>query len=250
MKPIVVANWKMNPPTLRDAKKLFEATRRVAERAKGVRIVVAPPAVFIRELAAGYRGTRIAFACQHAHFAEQGAYTGELSMAQVRDAGAAYVIVGHAERRAAGETNDDTRKKISAALEHRLTPIFCVGENVRTSDGAHFAFVREQIVTGLADIPPGKLTKITFAYEPVWAIGAEKPMEPRDMQEMSIFIRKTLVERVHESGMNVNVLYGGAVNRYHAASMLRDGGVEGLLVGRASIDAEQFGALIGALEDA
>src|SRR3989344_1848315 len=143
-KRLVVANWKMNPPTFREAKLLFEATKKV-------RVVVAPPAIFLRELAGAYRGKKVAFAAQSAHFEAGGAHTGELSMKQARDAKASYVLVGHAERRASGETNDDTRKKITAAFAHSLTPIFCIGEHVRASDGSHFSYIREQLTAGPAE---------------------------------------------------------------------------------------------------
>src|SRR3989344_450126 len=111
MKSIVVANWKMNPPTMREAKKLFDATRKAAEGAKNVAVIVAPPAIFLRELSVGYKGKRLSFAAQNAHFESGGAFTGEVSMSEVRDAKCSSVIIGHAERRSpptgGGEGNDD-----------------------------------------------------------------------------------------------------------------------------------------------
>src|SRR3989344_3279143 len=116
MKSIVVANWKMNPASFKEAKKLFEA----AEKSPNVSLIVAPPAIFLRELAGGYRGKKLSFVVQNAHAEAKGAFTGEISIAQAHDAGASYVLVGHSERRAAGETNDDTRKKTSAAISARM----------------------------------------------------------------------------------------------------------------------------------
>src|SRR3989344_3354444 len=121
MKSIVVANWKMNPVTFKEAQKLFDATKKVAERAKNVSVVIAPPAIYLRELAKAYKGKRIAFAAQHAHFEASGAHTGEISLQQMKNAKVSYVIIGHGERRAMGETNDDTRKKMTAALAMRMT---------------------------------------------------------------------------------------------------------------------------------
>ena len=244
MKSIVVANWKMHPATFREAKKLFEATRRVAEQAKAVSVVVAPPALYLRELAALYRGKRIAFAAQHAHFEVEGAHTGEISMRQMHDAKASYVIIGHAERRALGETNDDTRRKVAAALAEKLTPILCVGESTRSAEGTHFGFVREQLRLGLSDVPDAKISRVIIAYEPVWAIGAEKPMDTRSMHEMAIFIRKTIVERAGPVGMNVKILYGGPADETNSRAMHEEGDVNGLLVGRASVDEEKLSALI------
>ncbi len=132
MRALIVANWKMNPSSLREAKKLFEATKKAADKAKNITVIVAPPAIFLRELCARYKRRRIAFAIQHAHYELAGARTGEISLGQAKDAGASYVIVGHAERRAMGESNDDTREKIAAALLMGMKPIFCVGETKRS----------------------------------------------------------------------------------------------------------------------
>ena len=167
MNSIVVANWKMNPGTLKEAKVLFEATRKAVDTTKGVSVIVAPPAIFLRDLSRSYKGRRITFAAQNAHFEQGGSFTGETSLAQARDAKATAVIVGHAERRAGGETNDDTRKKVSAAIVAQLTPILCVGEQKRAQGGEHFTTIKEQLRAGLADVPAAKLSKMIIACEPV-----------------------------------------------------------------------------------
>lgn len=243
---LIVANWKMNPATLREAKKLLQATRTAAERATRVRVIVAPPSIFLRELAST-RSTRIAFAAQNAHFEREGAYTGEISMLQAKDARASFVLVGHAERRAAGETNEDTRKKISAALAVGLTPILCVGESKREQGGEHFEVIRSQLKSGFADVPDAKFSKVLVAYEPVWAIGAEKPMHSRDVHEMSIFIRKTLIDARGDVGHAVKILYGGSVDETNAKRMCAEGGVAGLLLGRASISMKHLTPFFRAL---
>lgn len=250
MKALVVANWKMNPASWRDAKRLFEATRKSAERTKGVALVVAPPAIFLRDLTALYKGKKIVFAAQNAHFGDGGSFTGELSLAQLRDAKAQQVIIGHAERRALGETNDDVRKKVAAALARKMTPYLCVGETKRDASGEHFTRVREQLRAGLADVPSIRVSRVIIAYEPVWAIGAEQAMDARSMQEMAIFIRKMVVEQHGEPGMNIKILYGGSVDETNAADMLAQGGVNGLLVGRASTDPAKFAALLDAASGA
>ena len=250
MKSLVVANWKMNPATAREAKKLFEATKKAIDSSSHVSFVVAPPALFFRELRSGYKGKRISFAAQNARAEDGGAFTGELSLGQYKDAGASYVIVGHAERRAMGETNDDTRKKVAGALSQKIIPILCVGETVRSANGEYFNVVKEQLRTGLADVAPGKLSSIIIAYEPVWTIGGSHAMGPRDMHEMAIFIRKTVVELKGEAGMNIKILYGGSIDDTSAGAMLRDGDVHGLLVGRASEDADRLTALLESIEEA
>lgn len=233
----------MNPQTMRDAKRLFEATRKAAESAKSVSIIVAPPTIFLRELSMNYKGKRLSFAAQNAHFQKDGAYTGETSMVEFKDAKVSSVIIGHAERRAMGETNEETRAKVNAALTAKLLPIFCIGEHKRSGAGEHFLFIKEQLRSGLQDVVPGNLNKITIAYEPVWAIGATEAMSPRQMHEMVIFIRKSLVGSHGEKAMKIKILYGGSIDETNAREMLIEGEVQGLLVGRASTDPEKFSAL-------
>ena len=250
MKSIVVGNWKMNPATMREAKTLFEATRKAAERAKNVNLIVAPPAIFLRELKQRYKGSRISFSLQNAHFEMGGAYTGEISLAQGDDSGASHVIIGHAERRGMGETDNDIRKKVAAALALKMTPILCVGEKERTQNAEHFKLVREQLQAGFADVPVSQVGRVIVTYEPLWTIGKEKTMSPRDMHEMAIFIRKTVVDLRGEGGMKVKILYGGSVDGTNAGAMLTQGDVCGFLVGRASSNALQLSALLQAIENA
>ncbi len=247
MKSTVVANWKMNPQTWREAKRLFEATRKAAESAKSVSIVVAPPSIFLRDLSTNYKGRKVAFAAQNAYFQKDGAYTGEMSMVQAHDARCTAVIIGHAERRAMGETNEETRAKVNAALAQKLQIILCVGEHQRSGSGEHFLFVKEQLKVALQDVAPGTIQKIVIAYEPVWAIGATQAMSPRQMHEMAIFIRKSLVGSHGEKGLKVKVLYGGSIDETNAREMVVEGEVQGLLVGRASTDAEKFSSLVRSL---
>lgn len=257
-KSIVVANWKMNPVSFREAKKLFDATRHAAESAKNVTLIVAPPAIFLRDLRARYKGKRIAFAIQSASAEGGGAYTGDISLLQTKDAGAQYVLAGHSEQRAKGEPNETAGKVVVGALVSGLTPILCVGERERSQNGEHFNFVKEELRAAFADVEPSKVTKVLVAYEPIWAIGGEKSMSPRDMHEMAIFIRKTIVGmssgggsasggKGYEAGMNVKILYGGATTESNALPMLQESGVQGLLVGHVSIDAYRFSALMSSL---
>lgn len=250
MKSILVANWKMNPATFREARRLFDATKKAADKSTNVSVIVAPPSVFLRELRTGYRGKRISFGVQNAHAETSGAFTGEISIAQAHDAGASFALVGHSERRAVGETNDDTRKKVSTALASRMIPILCVGENERTSSGESYGFIAEQLRTGLADVTPAKLPKVLIAYEPVWAIGGEVTMSPRDVHSMVIFIRKTIVGIYGPIGHRVKILYGASVGEKNAPDMMREGGVCGLVVGHVSTNIERFVTLISSINTA
>ena len=131
-----------------------------------------------------------------------------------------------------------------------MTPILCVGETSRDVSGEHFNLIKEQLRIALTDVPPAKVSQVIIAYEPVWAIGATRAMEPRDMHEMSIFIRKSVVELHGKEGMNMKILYGGSIDETNAVGMLRDGDVGGFLIGRASIEAEKFALLVHALSEA
>lgn len=250
MKSLLVANWKMNPSSFKEAKSLLDATRKAGDKAKQVSIVLAPPSIYLRQLRLLYKGKRIAFCAQNANAERGGACTGDISLTQVRDAKALYTLVGHAERRAAGETNEDTKKKVAAALSLGITPILCVGETVRTQSGDHFARIAEQLKIALSDVQKPLLKKVFIAYEPVWAIGGSTAMSPRDMHEMAIFIRKTIVGMHGDIGMQMRILYGGAIDESNAADMCKNGDVEGLLVGRASSDPRKVTALISALQNA
>ncbi len=248
MKVIVVANWKMKPPTFKDAKRLFDATKKTAEKCPNVSLIVAPPALYLRELASNYRGKRISFAIQNAHAEAIGAFTGEISLAQARDAGAEYALVGHSERRAMGETSEETGKKVSASLAQKMTPILCVGETKRESSGEHLNIVGEQLRAGLADVAPAKISKVIIGYEPVWAIGGETTMSPRDMHSMAIFIRKTIVGIYGDIGHSMKILYGASVGEKNALAMLKEGDVRGFIVGHVSTNAERFTQLLKVLQ--
>jgi len=249
MKSLLIANWKMNPATFKDARKLFDATKKVGDSAPNVSIVVAPPALYLRELKGAYRGKKLAFAVQHAHAEASGSFTGEVSLAQAKQAGASYAIIGHAERRAMGETNDDTRAQVAAALALSMTPILCVGEKERTPASEYFNFIKEQLKVGLSEVQVPKLSRVIIAYEPVWAIGTATPMSSRDMHEMAIFIRKTIVGLLGEKGMLVKILYGGSIDASSAPDMLVHGDVAGLLVGRASTTTQSITELVRAIKN-
>lgn len=234
----------MNPSSWKEARNLFEETKRITGFSKGVTVIVAPPAIYLRELGELDRPRRVFLAAQHVHFERSGSFTGETSLPQIKEAKAVYAIIGHAERRRVGETNDDVRQKVAASLAGTVTPILCIGEGSRNPNGEHFAVVKEQLLAGFGGVAAGKITKVLVAYEPVWAIGAPEAMQPRDMHEMSIFIHKTLVEAFGAVGHRVSVLYGGAVDASNARAIFDEGEVQGFLVGRVSIDAEAFTELL------
>ena len=154
-----------------------------------------------------------------------------------------YVILGHSERRTLGENNNDINKKIKSALSAGLIPVLCVGESLRDENHEYFNLVKNQIEECLSGISKNLISKVIVAYEPVWAISStinRKDAIPADSLEMAIFIRKILADKFGKESSVVRILYGGSVNERDAVEFLKDGGVEGLLVGRASLDAKKF----------
>lgn len=249
MKALIVANWKMNPPTSREAKKLFDGTKKIASRARGITVVVAPPVLYTREFAK-HTGA-VSLAAQNVHAEVRGSFTGEISVLQVKDAGVKYCIVGHAERRGlqegTGESDAQIAAKVQAVTNAGMTAILCIGEKERGAEAKHFNFLREQL---RASLPDGVATgRLVLAYEPLWAIGASEPMRARDMQEMAIFLRKLLLENLGSSGQNVKILYGGSVDATTAPDLMKTG-IAGLLVGRASVDIRTFTELLRAVAGA
>ena len=248
---LLVLNWKMYPETLTEAKAVFETIKKASARASGIDTIAAPPAFFLHAFAGNYKGRSIRFAAQNIHAEPHGAFTGEISASQAKSVGASYVIIGHAERRKAGETDDDVKKKVASALAAGLDPIICIGENSRDHEGSHLEVIKQQLAMGLADVPKSLAKRIVIAYEPVWAIGAEKPMDARTMHEMTIFIRKLLWEKFEKVALQIPILYGGAIlNEESAVAMVKESEVNGFLLGRMSIDKEKLPALYSALSKA
>jgi len=245
-KPLIVGNWKSYVNSLKEAKALFTGIQKSLPQKTKPSVVVCPPFPLLEALSRSYRGSRIAFGAQDA-FYEGGAHTGEVSAALVKDMKAKYVIVGHAERRANGETDVLVAKKVGAALDQRLTPIVAVGEAVRDKEGHYLAELQESVTQSLSLVDRGALKKIVIAYEPVWAIGAPLPPNARTIRETIIFIRKVLAERFDRNDvLKVRVIYGGAVNDENVKELIEESGADGFLLGRASVEPQAFTDIIRA----
>ncbi len=241
----LVGNWKMNPDTLEDAKKLFAALSRKAAKASKVTAIIAPPYSFISTLAA--KSGSITIAAQDVSQEPRGAFTGAVSAFQVKSAGATSTIIGHSERRKAGDTDELVAQKTLLALEAGLKVILCVGEKERDQQAHYLRTIREQILAVFSKVDQKKASWITIAYEPVWAIGKsyDTALKPSDIHEMSIYIKKVISEVLGQKpGLKFQVLYGGSVNFENAQAILSDGAIDGLLVGRQSLDPEAFGNMI------
>lgn len=255
-KKIIIGNWKMNPLTLKEAERLFNGIAKGISRIKNTEIVVCPPFLYLGNLKK--LAKKISLGAQDAFWGETGAFTGEVSAEMLYNAGVKYVILGHSERRAmlarlgGGDTNEIINKKIKASLSAGLTPILCAGENVRDVDHGYFNLVKKQLQECLVGISKNSISKIIIAYEPVWAISStldRKDATPIDSLEMAIFIRKVLSDKFGEEAIRVRIIYGGSVNEKSAEDFLKNGGVDGLLVGKASLDVKKFVEIINIAEN-
>ena len=184
--PLIVGNWKMNPSTLGAAQRLFLDIRKgLGRRKSAVDIVIAPPFPFISEMERLSPSQRVALAAQDMFSENAGAHTGEVSLPMLKSVGVKYVIVGHSERRARGETDEEIYKDIQMLLKHRTTAIVCVGERHRDTHGNYFGVVEAQVRAALRDVKPTQLKNIVIAYEPVWAIGTGNTATAEDAHEMN-----------------------------------------------------------------
>ncbi|MBP9711858.1 MAG: triose-phosphate isomerase [Candidatus Pacebacteria bacterium] len=249
-KKIIVGNWKMNPPTQKEAEKLFSSIARGILRLKNAEVVVAAPYIYLPALKKISK--KLALGAQDAFAGDVGAFTGEVSMGMLARLGVKYVLVGHSERRALGETNIDINKKLKGALSSELLPILCVGESLRDENHSYFNLVKTQIEECLAGISKNSIERIIIAYEPVWAISTtpdRKDATAALSMEMVIFIRKVLSDKFGSEAARVKIIYGGSVNEKDAEEFLRDGGIDGLLPGRASLDSKKFLKIIEIAEN-
>jgi triosephosphate isomerase len=247
-KLLVAGNWKMYVGDAEEAHALALGLRRRARKLSNVEIFVAPPFPFIADVAKTLESSPIAVGAQAAAAHEGEAHTGEVSGAMLKSVGASFAIVGHSERRTMGETNDLVRQALEEAAGAGLSVLLCVGEREREAEGEHFSFIEAQLSSALADLPKNFLRKVVVAYEPVWAIGksAAEAMTPPELEQMVIFVRKTLADLTdRKTAIRTRVLYGGSVEPGNAHDLLK-AGVDGFLVGHASASLETFGGILDA----
>ena len=178
-----------------------------------------------------------------------GAFTGDVSAGQLKDLGVSHIIIGHSERRAKGETDQQVVRKVQATFKNKLTPIVCVGEKERDAQGNFYAVVQKQITYLTSALSEAECKKVVIAYEPIWAIGTGKTASVEDVKEMQLFIYSTLAKAYSRAVANkIRLLYGGSVKPHNASALHSDGGMDGFLVGGASLKAKDFAAIISAIE--
>ena len=249
-KPFVAGNWKMNTDN-HTGVSLAAAIAAGSAEAGGnnVDIAVCPPFVYLEAVCRAANSSSVAIGAQDVYYEQKGAFTGEISTSMLKDVGCTYVLCGHSERRhVIGETDELVNKKVIAAINGGLLPILCVGELLEQRQASQTVeVVTRQIRTGLAQLSEEKALAVTIAYEPVWAIGTGLTATPQQAQEMHEMIRKLLGEIYDEKLAEVSrILYGGSANPGNAAELMAEKDVDGLLVGGASLKAEDFLAIIKA----
>ncbi len=244
--PIIAGNWKMYK-TAAEAEAFARDFLPLVSGVTGVKIVLAPPYLAIRTVADFVRGSHVRVAAQNVHFAADGAYTGEVSAAMIKEAGATYAIIGHSERRQYyAETDESVNRKVKAALEAALTPIMCLGETLQEREsGKTFDVVGRQLRAGLAGVQAPAAATVVVAYEPVWAIGTGKTASPAQAQEVHAFLRKRLSEIWGAAAAaEVRILYGGSVKPDNVVELMGQADIDGALVGGASLKPDSFARIV------
>ena len=242
-KPIIAGNWKMNN-TASQGVALVKAIAPLVEDAE-CDVVVCVPAIDIPAVGEALKGTKIALGAQNVHFAEKGAYTGEISASMLKEYGVQYVIIGHSERRQYfGETDETVNKRTLAALAAGLTPIVCIGESLEEREtGKTESVLAKQIEEGFKGIEDIK--KIVVAYEPVWAIGTGKTATAEQANETIGFIRRKIGEMFcPKCAENVRIQYGGSMNAGNCKELMAMPEIDGGLIGGASLKAPDFAAIV------
>ena len=245
MKKLIIGNWKMNLGVGEASLYLHKLAEMIPAQ-RTVDVVLAPTMLTLQTLSLQINRRQFKLAAQNCYWRDHGAYTGEVSAAQLKGI-ADYVIIGHSERRYQfNESDKDIRAKVQAAIRNRLLPVLCVGETALERSANETADVlHDQLVGGLANITSDELPELTVAYEPVWAIGTGANATPEDVRFAVAVIRKQISQLFGAKlAKEVRVLYGGSVNKDNSASYLNMQGVDGLLIGGASLDAHQFAAIV------
>lgn len=248
-KPILVANWKNHPSSLKEAKTLLAKISKSSRLYKKLHFFVAPPTTYFETVSSRPKSL-LNLASQNVFVDLKGSHTGEIGLDILKSFGVRAVIVGHSERRALGETSKDVSLKVKTVLKSGITPIVCIGELTKDLDGGHFEFLRDEIRESLDGIKRSDVSKLVLAYEPVWAIGksATDSISQDDLVQTVIFIKKVLTDLFGRIlAEKVPILYGGSTEPANAETLFSNTGIRGFLVGHASLDAEDLKKIASAM---
>jgi len=246
-KTVIAGNWKMNK-TPSQTKEFMVQLKNILPKGRWCDVALCVPAVCIPAAVRAMRETRVGIGAENMNANASGAYTGEIAANMLTDAGCKYVIIGHSERRAMGETDSDVNAKVLAALENGLIPIMCCGESLEQREaGVTAEHIAMQVKLGLQGVPEEKIRKIIIAYEPIWAIGTGLTATPAQAQEVCESIR-AVVRKLYSSknARAISILYGGSMNEKNAFELLGQPDIDGGLIGGASLVPEKFVQIIEA----
>ena len=246
-KNIVAGNWKMNND-LEETKSLISELKEV-DKTSNTEVMIAPTFVNLLTASESLKDSEIEVIAQNMHFAENGAYTGEISASMLKSIGIKAVILGHSERREYfNEDNALLKQKVDAGLHNGMRIIFCFGEKLEDRKmGDQFTVVENQIRNALFHLPEESWNSIVLAYEPVWAIGTGETASPEQAQQMHHFIRRLVNDHYnYDVAENVSILYGGSVKPENAKEIFSNPDVDGGLIGGAALNAESFMAIVNA----
>lgn len=244
---LIVSNWKAYVETAKNAEALFASAKKLAKKYPH-ELVLAVPSPYIGLLHSNT--SAVTLAAQDISATLGGAETGEVTAGLVADLGARFVIIGHSERRALGETNEIVAEKIQHAFAHGLRPIVCVGERERDVDAQYLKLIRAEIASAFSPLTQRQRTEVVVAYEPIWAIGksAAEAITAEDLREMVLYIRKVLADYLPgKASLKISVLYGGSAEAANAPQLADGTGINGFLVGHASADVAFHAALVAAV---
>ncbi len=245
---LIVANWKAYVEDVAKAKKLFSLSKRLSKNTKH-KLVLCPAAPHLGILAAN-NTSKVALGAQDVSLSTGGAATGEVTAKMLGKLEVSYALVGHSERRAKGETDAEVSEKIQHLLAQDVTPILCIGERERDAGAEYLSFVRAQIAAALTPLTQKERMELVIAYEPVWAIGksAADALPEHELMEMVLYIRKVLGEYLPgKAPLKTSILYGGSAEPGNARSLAGGTGIDGFLIGHASVDAMMFEELVEAV---
>lgn len=248
-KTTIAGNWKMYK-NITEAIELSNGLKRELFNLsdnENLEIILCPPFTALSETAEVISNSNLKLGAQNAHWKEEGAFTGEISCPMIKDAGCAFVIIGHSERRQFfGETNETVNLKIKTALKHGLTPIMCVGETLKEREqNKTFEVLTDHVTNGLSGLTAQETEKIIIAYEPVWAIGTGKTATPAQAQEAHAFIRQLLLKLFNKETANgLRIQYGGSVKPENISELMQQKDIDGALVGGASLTIASFAEIV------
>lgn len=249
-KNIVAGNWKMNND-LSETQELIARIKMQMVKEPTAEVYVAPSFISLYSAFQSLKDTPVKVAAQNMHFAEKGAYTGEVSAKMLKSIGVNTVILGHSERRAQFNENDEIlSKKVSAAVANEMEIIFCFGEELKERKAnKHFDVVKSQLENAIFHLPKDAWKNVILAYEPVWAIGTGETASPEQAQEVHAYVRKIVAEKYDQATADdVSILYGGSVKPDNAREIFANEDVDGGLIGGASLNAIDFLAIVNSFE--